>query len=699
MGVKPKPDFGGYATKAGLKCSDGRTITPEAFKHMDKVTVPLVWQHGHNSPDNVLGHVDLEARDDGVYCYGYFNDTKQGENAKKLVHHKDIRALSIFANGLVEKLIGGTKAVLHGMIREVSLVLSGANPGAMIDYIAIQHSDDPEDVTISTTEAIIHTGLELEHADRTYSETTETKRVVSVNGTVTRTENNTNTNTSVISRPDAEVMYSDVDVEHATVKEIYDSLNEDQKGVVNYLVATALKASTDKSAKQSATNKDDETTSTTDDTDKKEGTGEMRHNVFEKDSAKKDGDAKTLSHADVKGIVADAMRMGSLKEAVEAYALKHGIENIDVLFPDAKAVTATPEFDKRRTEWVAGVLNGTRHTPFSRIKSLTADITHEDARAKGYVKGNLKKEEFFSVAKRVTTPQTIYKKQKLDRDDILDITDFDVVAWLKSEMRLMLEEELARAVLIGDGREVDDEDKIQEDKIRPIVTDHELYVTQVNVNLLNASSDYYEVVEAILRARRHYKGTGMPTLYTTEVHLTEMLLTKDAFDRRRFRTVDELANELRVAGIVTVEPMEDDPDLIGILVNLADYTIGADRGGDINFFDDFDIDYNQYKYLYETRVSGALTKIKSAVVVRQTATDLTLVAPNSPTFVASTGVVTIPSQTGVVYKNADTNATLSSGAQAALDPGETLNVQAVPDTGYYFATNRDDQWSFKRPAA
>jgi hypothetical protein len=672
-----KPDFSGYATKAGLKCSDGRTITPEAFKHMGGMTVPLVWQHGHSSPDNVLGHAVLEARDDGVYAYGYFNSTKQGQNAKALVEHKDIRAMSIWANGLVEKVVRGAKSVLHGVIREVSLVLSGANPGAVIDFVQIQHSDDPGDFTVSDSEAIIHTGLEivLQHDDKSDSSEKDDK--------------------------------TDDELEHATVQEVYDSLNPEQKDVVHYMVAAAMQAAKDKAVAQSGTDQDDKTgdkTSSEGDLDKKEGKGEMTHNVFEKNDDK-GGDKHTLSHADKMGIFADAAKFGSMKEAVEAYALKHGIENIDVLFPDAKTITDRPEFNKRRTEWVSGVINGTRHSPFSRIKSLTADLTYDEARAKGYIKGNLKKEEFFSVSKRVTTPQTVYKKQKLDRDDIVDITDFDVVAWLKMEMRIMLEEEIARAILIGDGRDVSDEDKIKDPAgsaegagIRSIMNEHELYATTVNVSV-GATPDYNNVVESVLRARRFYKGTGTPTLYTTSQVLVEMLLAKDAFNRRRWNTKQELAAALMVADVVEVEVMEDETDLLGIIVNLADYNIGADRGGEINLFDDFDIDYNQYKYLMETRVSGALIKIKSALILTKVADDSELLVPTAPTFNSTTGVVTIPTQTGVEYQNADTDAVLVAGAQAALDPGDTLRVRAVSETGYHFATNASDEWTFTRPAA
>jgi hypothetical protein len=665
-----EPDFSGWATKAGLKCSDGRTITPQAFQHMDGVKVPLVWSHGHNSPDNVLGHVLLEAKPQGVRCQGFFNDTKQGQSARVLVQHKDIDSLSIFANQLVEK----AHQVIHGMIREVSLVLSGANPEAKIDYVRIQHSDDPSDFTESTDAAIIHTDEFLDGFVENEDVTEE-------------------------------------EIEHAaqTVRDIYDTMNPEQQQAVHYMIAVALEGvgQSDIDSKKDDKNEGD--------LEHEEGTeGEMTssRNLFER-NGKKDGKADqetyTLTHEDVKGITADALRTGSLKTAVHNFALAHGIENIDVLFPDAKNVSGTPEFDKRRTEWVAGVLNGATHRPFARIKTMSADITVEEARAKGYVKGSLKKEEFFAVQKRTTAPTTVYKKQKLDRDDIVDITEFDIVSWLKGEIRLMLEEELARAILIGDGRDVGHEDKIKDPAgtqdgigIRSIANDHELYVAKVYVNIDDANSDYYEIVEQVLRGRRFYKGTGTPTFYTTENVITEMLLTKDAMGRRRFQTVEDIARELRVSSVVAVEAMEDDyaADILGIMVNLQDYSTGTDRGGEINMFDDFDIDYNQFKYLMETRLSGALTKIRSAVVFHKTAGANVLVHPiTSPTFVESTGVVTIPTQTGVVYKNKDTSATLSAGAQSALAAGATLNVIATPASGYFFESNVEDEWSFTRPAA
>ncbi len=641
-------DFSGYATKTGLKCSDGRTIMPDAFKHCDGQKVPLVWQHGHNEPGNVLGHAMLEARKDGVYAYAFFNGTEPAQQAKTLVQHGDITALSIYANKLVEK----SKQVFHGQIREVSLVLSGANPGALIDNVSIAHSDgEIEDLD---DEAIIYTGLTLEHADMDEDEDEED------------------------------------DLEHAedgrTVKDVYDSLTEEQKNVVHFMIGAALEEAGGDAQHSDFNNEGD--------LNHQEGNDDMSRNVFEQNGGQTA--AHALSHEDVKGIVADAMKNGSLKDAVENYALQHGIENIEILFPDAKAITDRPEFDKRRTEWVAGVMNGTRHTPFSRIKSLTADLTYDDARAKGYIKGNFKKEEFFAVSGRVTTPTTVYKKQKLDRDDMIDIVDFDVVAWLKAEMRMMLEEELARAVLIGDGRAVDDEDKIKDPAgstegagIRSIANEHELYATTVRVNIDDADSDLSEVVDAVLRSRVHYKGTGTPTFYTTEEILTGMLLTRDKMGRRMYRNVAELADELRVSTIVPVEAMEGQGDLLGIIVNLADYTIGADKGGEVNTFDDFDIDYNKYKYLIETRVSGALTKIKSALIIRSTGATDVLVAPKRPAFDSATNTITIPAITGVEYK-------IGSTVQAAGPVVIIRNtkVTASPTAGHFFENDAEDEWTY-----
>ena len=677
-----EPDFSGYATKAGLKCSDGRTITAEAFKHMDGQQVPLVWQHGHNSVDNVLGYGLLHAQADGMRVDGFFNDTASAKNAKALVEHSDIKSLSIYANQLVEK----GKTVLHGMIREVSLVLSGANPGAVIDFVRVVHADGETDLL--EDEAVIHTGLELVHAAGSTTDSTG-----------------------------------------RTVQQIWDEMAQEEKDVVGFLLAEALKeagvahtgtAPDDNAGDDKPEDKPDDKPGENDDkpgenddkpNDKpgdkpgddlehKEGSADMTHNVFETQQGAAGGGQTrpTLTHDQLSTIVADAQKMGSFKEAFLAHVVEYGIENIDLLFPDARALATAPELVSRRMEWVTGVINGTRKSPFSRIKTLSADITHDEARAKGYVKATLKKEEWFGLTKRVTTPTTIYKKQKLDRDDIIDITDLDVVAWLKAEMRVMLDEEIARAVLIGDGREIDDPDKIDETHIRPIAYDDDFYNEKV---VVAANTEGDALVEAILRSRPKYRGTGNPTLFMVEDLLTDLLLIKDKMGRRLYATQAELESTLRVSKIVTVPIMEDltndGGDILAVMVNLTDYVLGADRGGAISMFDDFDIDYNQYKYLIETRLSGALTKFKSAVTISRGAGTLVLgTSITAPTFVASTGVVTIPTVTGVEYYQDDV--LTSPGAQTAVAAGVTTEVDARPATGYYFQHNVDTDWSFTRDA-
>jgi len=656
-----EPDFGGYATKAGLKCTDGRVIQPQAFQHMDRKKVPLVYMHGHTSMDNVLGHALLEARPDGVYAYGFFNNSKNGQSAKLAVQHGDLESLSIYANQLKEM----NKVVSHGSIKEVSLVLSGANPGAKIDQVRIQHSSDPDDVTELEEEAIIHTGLSLELPE--------------------------DEDDAVEHADDEDDMDEDV-----TVKEIYDNMSEAEKNVVHYMIGAALEESGG-SAEHS-------------DNDQgiahQEGNDDMTRNLFESQGGASTETQHVISHSDVQAIFAEGVKRGSFKEAVQDYVLAHGITNIEVLFPDAKAISNTPEFEKRRTEWVASVLAETHKTPFAKIKTLSADITQDEARAKGYIKGNYKLEEWFGVTKRTTSPTTVYKKQKLDRDDLLDITDFDVVAWLMAEMRLMLEEELGRAILISDGRSVGAEDKIKDPLgasdgtgIRSILNDHELFVTTLFVNVADAESNYEEVVDAVMDGMEFYKGTGTPTFYTTVKQLNKFKKAKDGMGRRIYNNNAEVAEALGVSRIVTVEPMNEVAGLIGIIVNLQDYNLGTNKGGEITSFDDFDIDYNQHKYLLETRLSGALTKIKSALVIKETAAANVLVAPLKPTFVASTGVVTIPNVTGVVYKGNDGTTTLSAGAQTALAAGASTTVYSVPAAGYYFANTAEDSWPFKRPAA
>jgi hypothetical protein len=690
-------DFGGYATKAGLKCSDGRTITPEAFKHQDKMTVPLVWQHGHSEPSNVLGHAILEARDDGIYALGYFNATEQGKSAKQLVEHKDIKSLSIYANQLVEK----AKTVLHGTIREVSLVLSGANPGALIDYVRVAHADG--EVETLEDEAVIYTGLEIQHSDETDSKTeedaessdednSEESEEADADKTVKEVYDSLSDEqkAAVHSMIGSAVANADgSDASHAassnepTVQEVYDSLTAVQKDVVHYMIGAALEASTTSST---ATHSD------TENDNNQEGT-EMTHNVFESDAnGSKPG--ATLTHDQLKTIVDDAGRLGSLKESFLAHAAEYGIEDIDVLFPDATLDSNGITYVSRRMEWVNNVLTNTKHSPFSRIKSLSADLTADEARAKGYVKGNLKKDEVIRMLKRVTTPKTIYKKQKLDRDDIVDITTVDIVAWLKAEMRLMLDEEIARAVLVGDNRPADDDDKIDEDHIRPIAYDIDMYNTTVELAVDISPTD---LIDAVVNAMDSYKGTGTPTLYTTQRRLTSMLLAKDTLGRRLYPTKADLAGALLVQDVIAVEAMEQDSDLVGVIVNLTDYTIGADQGGNVSMFDNFDIDYNQQRYLIETRISGALTKPKSAITLKVNSGRV--VTPTAPTFVTSTGVLTVPSQTGVVYKDADTGATLSSGAQTAIAPGASVDVEAVPANGYGFTHDADTEWGFTRDAS
>ena len=681
--TKRKADFSGYATKAGLKCSDGRIIMPNSFKHMDGQQVPLVWQHGHKEPGNILGHALLEARDGHIYAHCSFNDTPSGRIAKAIVQHGDINRLSIYANQLKENIIRGAKQVLHGMIREVSLVISGANPGAVIDNIRLQHSDDPFDFTELEDEAILTTGdlIHLWHDEEENGEEDEDDE-----------------------DEDGEEDEDDEDgeAEHAdgmTVKDVYDSFTDDQKKVVHFMIGAALEA--DSSAAQS-------------DIDNEGGLAHQEGkqkviNVFEKAAGGDSTDTRQrvfIGKDDVRGIIKHMIdRKSTLKHALEDYALQHGIEDLDLLFPDAKSVSNTPDLDKRRTEWVAGVLNGTKHTPFSRIKSFSADLTQDEARAKGYIKGEFKKEEWFSLTKRTTGPTTVYKKQKLDRDDVIDITELDIVAFMKAEMRLMLEEEVAGAILIGDGRAVDDEDKIKDPigaqdgtGIRSILHDNELYAATINVNL-GTNSNYSGAVDQIQLNSHLLKGSGTPTFYTTKFHLVRMLQARDALGRKLWANKAELAMDLMVDNIVEVEVMQRETDLLGIIVNLADYTVGTDRGGETTFFDDFDIDYNQLKYLYETRLSGALTKIRSALIVKMVDDADVLVVPNVPTFVASTGVVTIVATTGITYKNDATNATLSTGAQAPIAAGASITVRADSNSGYYQANNIEEEWTFTRDPA
>ena len=573
-------DFCGWASKNNLRCSDGRIIRKDAFKHNDGETVPLVWNHDHTDPYRIIGHARLENRDEGVYAFCKFNDTDLGKTARIYVEHGDITQMSIYANQLQQQ----GDNVIHGSIREVSLVLAGANPGAYIESV-VKHSDDDSD-----EEAIIFTGedITLTHADEKDSEEETTIQAEEV--IVHAEEDSKNETATEEAKPEGE----------KTIAEIFNTLNEEQKEVVYAMLGEALN--------EGAKNNNDK------------GDDNMKHNVFDQTT---ETNENVLSHDAMNTIIADAKRYGSLKESFLAHAQEYGIESIDYLFPEVKTLNTPPEFIKRDTGWVSDVMNSVHKTPFSRIKSMFADITEDEARAKGYIKGNLKKEEVFSLLKRSTTPTTIYKKQKLDRDDVVDITDFDVISWLKHEMRMMLDEEIARAILIGDGRLASSDDKINEQNIRPIVSDSELFTIKTLVNVAKGATDDDKAkatIKAAVKARKNYKGSGNPTFYTTEDFLTNALLLEDTQGHRLYNNESDVAAAMRVSKIVTVPVMEgvkgpNNKDLIGIIVNLEDYNVGADKGGAINMFDDFDIDYNQQKYLIETRCSGALIKPYSAVVL------------------------------------------------------------------------------------
>lgn len=566
-------DFAGYATRYGVPCADGRIIDKTAFLQNNGKKVPLVYNHQHNDISNVLGHAFLECREDGVYAYGYFNDTDRGIEAKNQVIHGDLDSLSIWANRLQESGNPPRKHVAHGDIKELSLVLAGANPGAFIEEI-VAHSDE------EGYEAFIYSGdsLELNHSE---------------GGTEKEDKPMADTN-------------KEQEPELKSAKEVFDEMTEEQKQVAIAIAGQAVEEAL-KERRIDPENDDDD-----------EGGEEMGHSCFDNTGE----DTNVLSHDDMVTIVKEAEKTGRMSDAF----LAHGIENIEYLFPDAQTINGAPDFIKRNDEWVNDVMNNVHHTPFSRIKSVFADITEDDARAKGYIKGKLKKEEVFSLLKRTTTPQTIYKKQKIDRDDYIDIVDLDVVAWIKTEMRMMLDEEIARAILVGDGRLASSDDKISEDHIRPIWTDADLYTIKAAVNITkdSTSADIAKafIVEAI-RSRVQYKGSGTPTLYAPDTIITECLLLEDKNGRMIYDTLDKLATVLRVSKIVTVPVMENlartketfTYKLLGIIVNLKDYNVGADKGGAVNMFDDFDIDYNAMKYLIETRCSGAMIKPYGAIAI------------------------------------------------------------------------------------
>ena len=595
--LKEGYDFGGWATKANLLCSDGRVIMPDAFAHNDGQRVPLVWNHQHSDPDHILGYADLENRPEGVYAHCKFNETDTGNVAKQLVQHGDIVSLSIYANGLTEK----KSHVTHGNIREVSLVLAGANPGAGIDSVTLSHGEDSDDEGIVYSDTSLDLATEVSHSDDTNPE-------------LSHADDNSD------KKPEDD---------EETVMDVFNTLNEKQKNAVYAMIGAAYEATPPA--------KDEENTN-------EEGDTDMKHNVFDTDVQKEN---QVLSHSDITAIISDAKRTGSLRDAAiahnageithaatddDGHQVTYGVANIDYLFPDARNITREPLFIKRDTGWVTVVMNAVKHSPFSRIKSIFADITADDARAKGYLKGKQKVEEVFTLLKRSTTPTTIYKKQKMDRDDVVDITDFDVVSWIKSEMRVMLDEEIARAILVGDGRSSASDDKINESNIRPIWKDDSLYTIKATVQLGASETETTKgkkFIKAVLKARKNYKGSGNPILLTTEDVLTDLLLIEDTNGRNIYESVDKLATALRVSKIVTSPVLENqtragvelvDGDtktrtLMGIIVNLADYTVGADKGGAVNLFEDFDIDFNQEKYLIETRCSGALTKPYSAIAI------------------------------------------------------------------------------------
>ena len=597
-----KCDFSGYATKNDVRCSDNKIIRHGAFAAYDGKTVPLVWQHKHGDVENVLGHADLEVRDDGVYAYAHLNNTDRGRTAREMVRNGDVKAMSIYATHVRAK----GNDVVHGELVEVSLVLRGANPGALIDQVSIEHGDDGEEIA-----AVIYTDEDLDfvsHGDEDEDFEVEETDDAEEADDVEHAEE----------EPEAE---AEGDEDDPTLGEIFDGMTEEQKTAV-YAIVGQLVDSVDEEAEESETEEAEDTAHS--DTTTEED--DLAHkNVFE-------GSADTqelpvLTHAQVETIFEDARSSGSLKSAILAHADTYGIKQIETLFPDAKDLWNTPQFIKRKTDWVESVVGGAKHSPFSRIRTRFADITADEARAKGYIKGNKKEDEVFTLLQRVTTPTTIYKKQRLDRDDILDITDFDVVSWIRGEMKIMLEEELGRAVLIGDGRQASSKDKIKEENIRPIYKEDSLYAPRV---ILAKPTTTEDVLDSIVRAMDDYDGAGNPTWFAEPHVVTEILLLKDKMGHRLFRSISELADYVGVSKIVKVPLMKGlqrtsakngTVEALGIVVNMTDYTIGADKGGQLFAAEDFDISFNQYHYLLETRLSGALTQPKSAIIIERKTED------------------------------------------------------------------------------
>ena len=603
-------DFGGWATKNNIKCSDGRTILKDAFKQNDGQKVPLVWNHQHNDPSEVLGHALLENREEGVYAYCKFNNTESGQTAKSLVTNGDVDKLSIYAN----KLKTHMNNVMHGCIREVSLVLAGANPGAFIDTV-ISHGEDAE----AEEEGIIYTDEHIEtieHSDDESDKKGETD-MEDENKKVDEEKKDENN--------------------EKTIQEVFETLNEEQKNAVYAIVGQALEHSNDSEDESEDDSKDEsEDDSENKDNDSEdnsennndEGEEDMKHNVFDND---KNND-EVLQHSEIlASAIQDAKKYGSLKESVIEHAAINNITDIGKLFPDATALNKEPIMIEKDQTWVGKIINTIKHTPFSRVKVTMGKMTEPQARAKGYIKGNKKTNIQMAALNRIVTPTTVYIKNEIDRDDVIDITDFDVVAWQKREMRKELDKELALAALLGDGRDISDNDKINEQNIIPIIKDVDTFTIkytitegvdykQANNSASNNDSFTKGIIRAAIRSRKEYKGSGSPTFFTTEDYLTDMLLIEDQNGRRIYESLAQLALALRVKEIVTIPEMEQEAykDIVSVIVNMADYTMGADKGGSVNMFDDFDIDYNQMKYLMETRCSGALTVPYSAIVLKKT---------------------------------------------------------------------------------
>jgi HK97 family phage prohead protease len=706
------PDFTGYATRFDRECSDGRTIKHGAFIHQDGMQVPLVWQHQHDNPENVLGHAILHHRDDGGYTEAFFNDTDRGRHAKAMVQHGDIKALSIFATKLKQR--GGD--VMHGMIGEVSLVYRGANPGAHIEDVNLQHRGDGSDTMVG--ESNIYSGEEISlfHAegDAAPAASEDTETLEDVWNSLTPKQEKAMLAIIQSAALPADVKHGEEEAATAAEETAGEESSEESKeeAAASETNSGSESESEEKAEEKSETKPgDDDSEKPSEESKNSEEETNLQHNQegsdqMSKYSAFENGgkggtateDRYTLTHSDVVELNELAREKGSFKKAYESFTLQHadyGITNIDILFPDARVSSSTPELIARQTEWVQKVISATKHSPFAKVKTILADLTAEEARAKGYVKGTLKKDEVIPLMQRSTSPATVYKKQKLDRDDVIDITDIDIITWLKWEIRFMLNEEIARAILIGDGRTVGHPDKIKDPQgqlegtgIRSIANDHDLYAHKVE---LAANVSPGTMIDDITRARSNYRGSGSPSFYTTDSVLTELLLLKDKMGRRLYETEAALAAAIRVKEIVPVEVMEETPTLLGIIVNLIDYTVGTNKGGEITSFDDFDIDFNQYKYLMETRMSGALTKPKSALVItRELGTEVTATAP---TFNSSTNTLTIPTKAGVEYLI--DGVVVPAGDRVIT---ETTDVVAEPTDGFYLKALSTRNWTFSYTA-